>query len=483
MKPTLLSLKNIKYLLIIPIAIILFQSYLRLHSYFDDVLIYARYIENFLNGNGLVYNIGEKFNGLTSPFFAYLSILLSYITRDVILSLNLLSTLFFILSVIIFYKIAELYNASVIYVLVSCLFAYIPLPYSSYGMETMLFIFLIGLSTLLFLKNNYKYLFTVLALLILTRSEGVFLILPLLVEHFRLRRKFPKLSFFIIPLAILCIHYTFNYIYFGSLTPHSAQAKLKHAASGFWSDRAGIIMEIIKLHHFGRIYSIIFFSILIFGIYKLKLSSINRIFVPFILFTLCFYIGLKIPFYHWYFIPLYFIFYFYFAIGLHYLSAKKKMFFQLIPVAIVMLFFVKTNYYLQYINSNEQKNKNQDRSADYVLIGKWLNKNTSQNSSVGMVEIGIVGYFSQRKIVDFCGLVSPKNADFIEKKDVNSWIKFYNPDYVLIHNPIWPYESVVKENFFLKKYRLEKKFSFNKKYSLYKKCNQAKFSQLHRSCQ
>ena len=36
----------------------------------DDALIYARYIDNFTKGNGLVFNPGIKVNGLTSPLFA-----------------------------------------------------------------------------------------------------------------------------------------------------------------------------------------------------------------------------------------------------------------------------------------------------------------------------------------------------------------------------------------------------------------------------
>ena len=40
----------------------------------DDALIYARYIQNLISGNGFVYNAGEAVNGLTSPLFAYLSL-------------------------------------------------------------------------------------------------------------------------------------------------------------------------------------------------------------------------------------------------------------------------------------------------------------------------------------------------------------------------------------------------------------------------
>src|ERR1700691_3876091 len=38
----------------------------------DDALIYARYVSNALAGNGLVFNVGERVNALTSPLFSYL---------------------------------------------------------------------------------------------------------------------------------------------------------------------------------------------------------------------------------------------------------------------------------------------------------------------------------------------------------------------------------------------------------------------------
>ena len=41
----------------------------------DDALIYLRYIKNFQEGYGLVYNPGERFNGLTSPFFTFVILL------------------------------------------------------------------------------------------------------------------------------------------------------------------------------------------------------------------------------------------------------------------------------------------------------------------------------------------------------------------------------------------------------------------------
>lgn len=54
-------------------GVALVLSYLNRQFQLDDALIYQRYLENLLAGNGLVDNLGERFNALTSPLFSYAS--------------------------------------------------------------------------------------------------------------------------------------------------------------------------------------------------------------------------------------------------------------------------------------------------------------------------------------------------------------------------------------------------------------------------
>ncbi len=54
------------------VVIVCIFGYLSRRVVPEDALIYARYISNALAGNGLVYNVGEHVNALTSPLFSYL---------------------------------------------------------------------------------------------------------------------------------------------------------------------------------------------------------------------------------------------------------------------------------------------------------------------------------------------------------------------------------------------------------------------------
>lgn len=452
-----------KTLLFIPIILGIYFSWLNRYFYFDDALIYARYIENFINENGLVYNPKVYFNGLTSPLFTYLSILASYLIGNTVFAINFLSGLFLVLSIWILQK--NYSNFSNIYILVfsSLLLIGLPFTYSVFGMETFLFIFLINLSIDLFLHKRYKYLFIALALLILTRNEGIFLISALVIEHFRLRRKFPNLKYFIVPILILVSHFTFNYIYYSHFLPETGNAKIWQGMSGLWGTEKPIF--ITGGHYlfdwvFGgnvfMLYTILILSVL--GFYRVGRNSINIIVVLFLLQLLSFYSYLNIPNYHWYNMPFIVFIFFYAGLGLNQLYSllnKLISYKKIIPLVLILF-----SSYILY--SNFSRLQFGEPSHPYKKIGLWLKNNTDANSSIATVEIGIIGYYSQREIIDILGLVNPYNAKFIGEKRLNAWLGQYKPDYILLHDPIWGHEAGTQEYFSLNNEYLEyTKFKFN----------------------
>ena len=76
----------------------------------------------------------------------------------------------------------------------------------------------------------------------------------------------------------------------------------------------------------------------------------------------------------------------------------------------------------------------QARAVIYEQIGAWLRANTPPAASVGMYEVGTVGYYADRRVIDFYGLIQP---DVPEHLADPSWApQHYQPDYVVIH-PDW----------------------------------------------
>ncbi|HEX9725550.1 MAG TPA: hypothetical protein VGC53_14820, partial [Vicinamibacteria bacterium] len=60
----------------------------------DDTYIFLRYAENLANGNGLVFNLGERVEGYTSPLWVLLLGLFSRLGLDLALTSVLLAGLF-----------------------------------------------------------------------------------------------------------------------------------------------------------------------------------------------------------------------------------------------------------------------------------------------------------------------------------------------------------------------------------------------------
>jgi hypothetical protein len=78
------------------------------------------------------------------------------------------------------------------------------------------------------------------------------------------------------------------------------------------------------------------------------------------------------------------------------------------------------------------------RHEVYREIGQWIRENTEPAASVGALEVGIIGYYAERPIVDFAGLIQPDVARHFATattyQESGAWtIQKYQPDYVLLH--------------------------------------------------
>jgi hypothetical protein len=79
----------------------------------------------------------------------------------------------------------------------------------------------------------------------------------------------------------------------------------------------------------------------------------------------------------------------------------------------------------------------------YRAAGQWLNAHTPAETSVGTLEIGIIGYYAQRPMVDFAGLIQPAIATQLGQSgsyaESARWgFDTYKPDYVVLHQGLFP---------------------------------------------
>jgi len=419
------------------LILVIFFSYRWRYFQLDDALIYLRYIKNFQNGFGLVYNPGERFNGLTSPLYSYITLLLSFVVSNLqILSISLSGLFLFIASALG----GELFSESIYgKVLTSVAVASFGYFYFTFGMETTLFLALIVASLYLY-KIQSNYLVIALALLVNTRSEGVFLALPLALDAVA-RKRLPPLKFIIAAALLFLVPFVINYIYYGSPLPATGSAKIGQGKSGLWGERwiflnSGYLDQMAFSGN--KIVRWIFVVLSAAGAIILvrKRAAFYSLIFIFLLFS--FYSLMNIPNYHWYYAP-----FFYFGILFSSRALESLAcwiggnFGRLARAGAIGVFLCGVAYFFFQTSASVATGNRED----YAKIGIWLKNNTPPNASVAMVEVGTVGWYADRNIIDILGLTNKYNADFIARRDFTGWFEKYQPDYILRHEPRWGHEQ------------------------------------------
>lgn len=214
----------------------------------DDAFITYRYVHNLINGNGLVYNPGERVLGTTTPFYSLLLALLSSILQGGQGNLPIVSI--FLNAVadsagcLLLFAIGRSLGWSAAGFGAALVWAVAPfsVTFSIGGLETSIVVFLILAAwyTYLVRKTFWTALFA--ALLILTRPDTLILVAPLALDHTlqilkilnshkKESKKFsfatykPHIGEILALVMPLTGWVTFAALYYGSPVPHSITAK------------------------------------------------------------------------------------------------------------------------------------------------------------------------------------------------------------------------------------------------------------------
>jgi hypothetical protein len=87
----------------------------------------------------------------------------------------------------------------------------------------------------------------------------------------------------------------------------------------------------------------------------------------------------------------------------------------------------------------------------YEQAGHWLEANTPPTARVGYFEVGVIGFYSRRPIVDPLGLVTPDTAIHVASRDFTWAYEHYRPDYILV-NQLGPVAQVTELPWFQQEY-------------------------------
>lgn len=392
----------------------------------DDALITFRYAENLASGQGFVYNPGERILGTTTPLF---TLLLAFLLR---LKLSVFTAAFLISSV------SDLFSARALLALFkerrpplaflpALIFLFNPetLRWSLSGMETQLYVAFILNALVDSSRERWKRAFVLGALATLTRIDGSAVLGSLIVCYIIRFRKFPVKESLLAG-ACLLPWILFALIYFGSPIPNSAGAKWALAGGHLLASGWEIFAKgFLHLHTYG----LLFFLLAIYGTVKMIRDTRG---LAIAIWTWGYAISYTFaggPMHAWYYAPFYagyliLIFNGIFALQdrvalLHRQSSNN------LGMVLTMIIILLLSYRESVMIAEEQRHLDAVNKA----TGIWLQQNTPVDADVAIKDIGSIGYYSKRSVLDLAGLVSPQCIPFRARNDFLGPIRKFRPAY------------------------------------------------------
>ena len=433
---------------VISVAVLIIQSFS--HWVFDDPFITYRYAINVAKGYGFVYNPGERVLGTTTPLFTLvlaISHLLGFKPHPTAIYLGAISLG---LGAYFIWRISQSFNTSWVGWTGLFLYPTFPLLLTTLGSEIPLYLALSLGSFASFYERRWKLTALLSALVCLTRPDGLIVPAILLAQSVFEKRSIPwKAS--LIFISIVGSWLAFAWIYFGSPIPVSLFAKqaqgtlsvsqsfvdgfltLAQSYAGKWHWQLKTIFAsagfvIITLRH-PRWLPLLAWPILHFLSYTL----------------------LGVSSYFWYYAPLVPGYLVCLGVGLQILETKTAAYTSKripgIVSALFLIVFLAAQVY-SFLNLRQQED---ERFSIYRAAGQWIQNNTPVNATLGALEVGYIGYFSRRAVINFAGLLQPEIAHYmLQQESYEDGAIFatqrFKPDYLILHENFFPnLESILSQ--------------------------------------
>jgi hypothetical protein len=423
------------------------------HEYLDDdALITLTYAKNLARGDGFVFNHPPPVLGTTTPLYAMivagLAALLPFIQLTAIaVSFSAACWIGVVWAVFGFRRqlgLDDLQAASVGLVVIATGWV------GHLEMEAYLFALLLMVSVGLYSGRRLLASGAAAGLLFLTRGEGALLFAILLMmaafRDFRDRRQTvpSSASAASVPLCVgfavpVLLWSAYAQLTFGSVLPNTLAAKIAQGSSGLWQP---FLAQLIgtwaptwgrQLWLAGMPLLNLWYALVVFGL-VVAVRSARPLLVP-VAWTACYVIGysaLGVAGYPWYGLPVLFTLSLLFGLGL----AAAVGFVSRLPFrhhAAVIAATVLTAVVIARLATPTVRTaiatEPSERKIAYRELAHWLDGHAEPRHSIGYHEIGYLGYYTDLRIVDLMGLVTPDVTPMVAEGDFAWGFWHHRPDY------------------------------------------------------
>nr|ART39085.1 H510 [uncultured bacterium] len=409
----------------------------------DDAFITFRYAENIANGDGFVFNPGdEAIQGTSTPLYTGILAGGAVLGMDLAILSQIIGTLATAASGVLLVLIGKILRYPFAGAAAGLLWAGSPFT-SEYlsGMETPLYVALMLSAFLAAFSGSIRLSLTLSALVALTRLDGLAVLAVVACYHTLQERRLPAWRELVPALVVLGAWLSYAFIQFGSPLPASGVAKLVHGEgvaggfdvlSEFFMRLAApfVAFERLTLLGLGLAVLVAPVAIMRHGPPRRDLGLLGA------WLTLYFagYIILNPPEFAWYYGPPAVVASFLAWALFERLAGRAS--FVLPALALLILVFVAIGH---------RRDAPYDSTYDdYWVAGAWLREHSDEDDIIAAYEIGIIGYVSDRKIVDILGLTEPSARPYIAKGDFGWAVRELEPDFVFAHAPAdWPVTDAI----------------------------------------
>jgi hypothetical protein len=422
------------------------------HWTYDDPFITYRYAENLAQGLGFVYNLGDRVLSTTTPLFTLFLASLYRVWPDLLSIALLTSAMGTALGAVFLWGLASTWNSRVVGWVALLLYPTATELLVAFSSETPLYLaFCLG-AIYFYARQRYLLSAAFASLAALARPDGALVAFLLAVDYLlRGIRPIPWRAA-LLYIVVVSSWVLFAWVYFGSPLPVTLVAKQSQATMAISQRFAVRFVKVVRDHATHWEYWVeTILAVFGFG----TLLGWGRRWAPVLAWPLIYfavYSLLGVTGYHWYYSPL--VPGFVVAVGLgveglvRWIGRQKAgeidnirspaWISSLISVLLASVLLLPL-FIAQLDNVMRLRQLSDRRYAIYRAAGEWLALNTQPQDSVGALEVGIIGFYSRRHMVDFAGLIQPDIARQLTLQTTYEdaalyAVERYRPRYLVLHD-------------------------------------------------
>lgn len=418
------------------------------HIAYDDAWITYRYAWNLAAGNGFVYNVGERFLGTSAPGYAVLLALGGIFSPSVVPTVSgLICAASLVATGLGLYTFGRSSDDWLVGLVAGLLFVCSPVTIEAFGGEMTLQVALIVWAFAAEAHRRWMWAVMLAVAATLVRPDGIVPLALIGVHQTWARRELPWREM-VAAGVVLALWHGSLWLYFGAPMPQTVGAKSAQRLSGIWRPFGSDLKAWFQSM---SVFPTPLFTNRPVGGFTatLVLAAVG---VPALLWTrrwwlvlawpvayMLVYRQLHLPFYHWYALAPFLAIVM--AAGAA-VSVSARLAARALSrpaaaeiVAVLLVVGAVAWPTFRYSVADTRLFPN-DAERAYEAAGRWFAANTPRGASIGYLEIGIIGYYAQRPIVDPLGLVNAGVAPHVAQRDFLWAYSHFRPDYI-VHNPVF----------------------------------------------